>query len=194
MMKNHGIDPVIIKPLCDEVLPEKIGMEDAVRFLSLRKALDVEMRLREGTSILGEKESLALFEKHPYIVASDTIVYFDHIIGKPKDRQDAEKMLRQLEGKTHFVVSGVAIVQAGMPARRCFAEASRVTFKSYDEADFQRYLDTDEPYDKAGGYAIQGHFSGYIEGVTGDYDNIVGFPWERFENEFEILFKSSYKK
>ena len=182
MFRAHGAEPIIIKPECEENLPAGIGMKDAVMLLSLRKALEVESLLRDGRA--GEP---GLFEKSPFIVAADTIVYHNKIIGKPLNRCHAESILEELNGTVHYVTTGVTILQAGRPLRRTFAEVSEVWFKRYSEAELSAYLDTDEPYDKAGAYAIQGAFGKYIDHIDGDYDNIVGFPWARFEKEFALL-------
>ena len=187
IMKRHSITPIVIKPECDENLPWEMGKEDVVRFLSLKKALWVERRLIEGETRFGKEGAERLLARRPFIVAADTRVYHRSVIGKPKDRAHAEKMLRQLEGESHYVVTGVTILRAGEPARVSFAEVSRVNFGSYEDDDFESYLGTEEPYDKAGGYAIQGHFKRYITSIEGDYDNIVGFPWEHFAKEFEKL-------
>ena len=181
MFKAHGFEPTIIKPNCDEDLPEGIGMEDAVMLLSLRKALEVERLVLSGN--VPDTASQALPGAGSMIVAADTIVYHNGIIGKPTDRADAERILTELAGDVHYVVTGVTLLQAGKPRRRTFAEISEVHFKSYTAAELQGYLDTDEPYDKAGAYAIQGTFKKYIDRVTGDYNNIVGFPWDRYLKE-----------
>ena len=181
MFKAHGFEPTIIKPNCDENLPEGIGMEDAVMLLSLRKALEVERLVLSGN--VPDTASRALPGAGSMIVAADTIVYHNGIIGKPTDRTDAERILTELAGDVHYVVTGVTLLQAGKPRRRTFAEISEVHFKSYTAAELQGYLDTDEPYDKAGAYAIQGTFKKYIDRVTGDYNNIVGFPWDRYLKE-----------
>ena len=178
MFKAHGFEPTIIKPNCDENLPEGIGMEDAVMLLSLRKALEVERLVLSGN--VPDTASQALPGAGSMIVAADTIVYHNGIIGKPTDRADAERILTELAGDVHYVVTGVTLLQAGKPRRRTFAEISEVHFKPYTAAELQGYLDTDEPYDKAGAYAIQGTFKKYIDRVTGDYNNIVGFPWDRY--------------
>lgn len=178
MFKEHGFEPTIIKPECDENLPEGIGMEDAVMLLSLRKALEVERLVLSGD--VPDTASPTLTGGSHMIVAADTIVYHEGIIGKPKDRADAERILTELAGDVHYVVTGVTLLQAGKPRRRTFAEISEVHFKPYTSAELQDYLDTPEPYDKAGAYAIQGTFKKYIDRVIGDYNNIVGFPWDRY--------------
>ena len=63
----------------------------------------------------------------------------------------------------------------------------KVYFKDYTDEELLEYLDSDEAYDKAGGYAIQGHFAKFIDKIEGDYDNVVGFPWNRIENELKLL-------
>lgn len=187
MFENHGMKPIIIKPQCDENLPENIGMEDAVMLLSLRKALEVERVLQEAAGTSGVPGDL--FDKHPLIIAADTIVYHDKIIGKPTDRADAEAILMDLCADVHYVVTGVSILRAGCTQRRTFAEISEVHFTDYTREELQGYLDTDEPYDKAGAYAIQGTFEKYIDRVVGDYNNIVGFPWDRFIAELDRFYK-----
>lgn len=176
MMKRSGFDPVIIPSSAEENLPIYDGMVDTPLFLSFKKATDVELKLPE-----------ILSENHPYIIAADTIVYSDRIIGKPKNREDALKILMSLSGKTHHVVTGVSIIKAGTTIRTSFASVTSVTFRSYKESDLQEYLDTDEPYDKAGAYAIQGYFSRFIEKFEGSYDNVVGFPMDEILDKLEVL-------
>lgn len=187
MMKAHGITPVIIKPECEETLPENIGMADAVMFLSLKKALSVEAIVLSqacpNTAEITETSGAGA----PYIIAADTIVYKNGIIGKPKDEADAFRILKKLKGSSHFVATGVTILQAGTARRRTFCEVTEVFFKDYSDEELAAYVKTDEPYDKAGGYAIQGTFGKYIDRIDGDMNNVIGFPWERIVREFTIL-------
>ena len=190
MMQDNGITPVIIKPTCEENLPEGITGEDAVMFLSLKKALDVEEKVRSGAENGDQKELMKkCLEEGAYIIAADTIVYKDSIIGKPVDREDAYNILSDLNGKEHYVITGVSIVRSGRPERRTFAETTKVFFKKYTDEELNAYLDTDEPYDKAGAYAIQGLFGKYIDHIEGDLNNVIGFPWDRIVKEFEYLKK-----
>ncbi len=109
------------------------------------------------------------------IVGADTIVYAEgEFLGKPSDREDARRMLSLLSGKTHKVVTGVAVAVGGRI--ECDASVSEVDFTEMTEEDIEAYLDTDEPYDKAGAYAVQGRASVYIDGIRGDYFGIVGLP------------------
>lgn len=115
------------------------------------------------------------------IIGSDTIVVFEkHILGKPKDREDAKKMIELLSGKTHRVISGVALVDAGKMTTITHAEITKVTFKHLSAAEITHYIDTPEPYDKAGAYAIQGIAGLFVEKIEGCYYNVVGFPLVAF--------------
>ncbi len=239
MMEQHGITPAIIKPECDEELPDGIKGEDAVMFLSLKKALDVEARIKQwaldasetaagtadadglakaenatvGENVLstqavenaggvqavkkaGGAQDLnnadlcrKYLENGAYIIAADTIVYKDEIIGKPRDREDARRILGELNGKEHYVITGVSILRCGRPERRTFAETTKVYFKKYSMEELEAYIKSDEPYDKAGGYAIQGTFGKYIDHIDGDMNNVIGFPWDRITEEFGKLSK-----
>lgn len=175
MMKKHGISPIVHPAEIDENIPPEHGMCQTVMFLALKKAKAVEA------------EYLASDGKAPIIIAADTIVYKDEIMGKPEDREDAFRMISSLRNDVHFVVTGCALVEAGMQNARVFAEITEVFVKDFSDEELNAYLDTDEPYDKAGAYAIQGIFSKHIDHIEGDYDNVVGFPWERIEKELAKL-------
>lgn len=177
MMKDHGITSAVIKPTCNEELPKGINGEEAVMFLSLKKALDVEAKL-----MTAEYEGA-------YIIAADTIVYNGEIIGKPRNQQDARTILEQLNGKAHDVITGVSILRCGRPERCTFAETTKVFFKHYCMDELKSYIESDEPYDKAGAYAIQGTFGKYIDHIEGDMNNVIGFPWDRIVQEFDKLKK-----
>lgn len=172
ILKKNGIDPIIIPPDTDEALPINIDPKDAVMRLALKKAQCVE------------PAAIALCKKEPLlIIGADTIVFLERIIGKPKNREEAYKTLEHLRGREHFVATGVAILSAGTDKKRVFCETTRVCFKYYSDADIMAYIQTEEPYDKAGGYAIQGAWGEKVERISGDYDNVMGFPWARIKLE-----------
>jgi len=171
MLRDLGIEPEIIVPAVEETLPPEIDMEAAVMFLALKKALSVETRCQDGK----------------LIIAADTIVYLEQVIGKPADREEAIRILQDLRGKMHTVVTGVALLKAGTYVRRVFYEMTKVYFKDYTDEDILAYVSTEEPYDKAGGYAIQGAFGKYIDHIEGDYHNVIGFPWNRIQMEIQKL-------
>ena len=179
MMKANNINPIVIPADIEENSPVYGGKTETCMFLALKKALSVEENL-----------SHELKEKNPYILAADTIVYNDKIIGKPENEADALEILMNLSGKAHYVVTGVAVIKAGTAVRTVFSSITKVYFKEYTAEDIADYLKTDEPYDKAGAYAIQGYFGRFVERYEGSLNNVIGFPLEEilsvleeFENE-----------
>jgi septum formation protein len=114
------------------------------------------------------------------LVAADTIVVLDgQILGKPRSTDDARRMLQLFSGRTHSVVTGVTLLRLPEMERRQFIETTLVTFAPLSRDEISRYLATDEPYDKAGAYAIQGHAGRYISRIEGCYFNVVGLPLAR---------------
>jgi septum formation protein len=109
------------------------------------------------------------------VLAADTAVVFEGcVLGKPLDRRDAEHMLRRLSGRTHEVLTAVALrSHAGLETR---LSRSLVTFRSIDAAEARAYWDTGEPCDKAGGYAIQGHAAVFVADLKGSYSGVMGLP------------------
>ena len=112
---------------------------------------------------------------HRPILAADTIVVVDeHILAKPFDTEDGKRMLRLLQGRWHQVLTGVALItESGMEVD---VEMTEVRFAPMNEAEIDWYVSTAEPMDKAGAYAIQGKGSRFIEGIRGDYFNVMGLP------------------
>lgn len=173
MMKKNGYNPEIRPSDIDETLPEGIGMKEAVMFLALKKALDVESRCT-----FPEDEG-------KLIIAADTVVYKNEILGKPKDRNDAWNMLNKIKNTLHEVATGVAIIEVGKFNKKVFCDVTKVFCKDFSDEELNAYLDTDEPYDKAGAYAIQGIFSKHIDHYEGSFDTVVGFPWDLIEKELQ---------
>lgn len=176
MMKEKGYSPIVMPAKVEEHLPFSMGMETTVLYLACKKALWVEnsLHLRQRADA-------------PIIIAADTIVYKDRIIGKPKDFQDTVDILWDLRNDWHYVVTGVCLLRAGAPVRKLFYEVTKVFFDDYSLETVQAYARTDEPYDKAGGYAIQGTFGTYVDHIEGDYENVIGFPWNRIEKELALF-------
>ncbi len=118
------------------------------------------------------------------IIGADTIVVQDgEILGKPKDAEDAARMLRLLSGREHFVWTGVSVLDMRGGVRVSFAEKTDVYVSPLTEEDIKFYIATGEPFDKAGSYGIQGIFARYIEKIDGDYNNVVGLPVGRLWRE-----------
>ncbi|RJO63594.1 MAG: septum formation inhibitor Maf [Myxococcales bacterium] len=162
-------------------LLEAVGMQFAVR------PVDIDERSRPGESpaafvlrLSREKAEAALRQNGipngELILAADTTVVLDGaMLGKPENRDDARRMLSALSGRTHEVYTGVCILDA---RGRAFAKAVRtpVAFRRLPPEEIESYLDTDEPYDKAGAYAIQGRGVALIDRVEGSFTNVIGLP------------------
>lgn len=123
------------------------------------------------------------------VIACDTLVYAEgEFLGKPHDRADAYRMIKLLSGKSHSVISGAYLWYRGKEVT-CSAE-TRVSFDEIDDCDIERYVDSSEPYDKAGAYAVQGTASVFVNKLDGDYFNVVGLPvnaiCKALKNEFGI--------
>lgn len=176
MLEKHGIKPLVIAPEVEESLPQGLDMIQSVMYLSLKKALSVELSLEQEKNIDSAHD-------YSIIIAADTIVYLDRIIGKPNDYNEAYEILMKLRGKRHYVVTGVALLKMGSPERTVIYDITDVYFKNYEEKDVIDYIQTEEPYDKAGGYAIQGSWGQYVDHIHGSLNNVIGFPWERVRLE-----------
>ena len=133
---------------------------------------------RDCAERLARVKALAIFRLRwqDRVLGADTIVVVDGaILGKPRDAADAARMLRLLSGRTHEVITGVCLVEAGCEVKVA-SETTRVTMNELSEAEIQDYVASGEPMDKAGAYAIQGMASRWIPRIEGDYSNVVGLP------------------
>ena len=130
------------------------------------------------------------------LVAADTIVWMgSEALGKPADKTDAARMLRELSGRTHHVSTGVCAMRlsgdASALATATFVETTDVTFWDLTEAEILAYVATGEPMDKAGAYGIQGAGRVLVRGISGDYANVVGLPVSRLLRELDSLSNSN---
>ncbi|GAB4276737.1 MAG: Maf family protein [Candidatus Rifleibacteriota bacterium] len=122
------------------------------------------------------------------VIGADTIVVQgDSILGKPENREDAAAMLYSLSGKRHRVITGVAVVDVAGLRTLSHSETTLVFFRELSKKDVEFYLNTEEPYDKAGAYGIQGHAALFVERLEGCYFNVVGFPVVAFRNLMKQL-------
>ena len=111
------------------------------------------------------------------VIGADTVVVSDgEILGQPRDDEDARRMLRLLSGKSHEVMTGVALVRAGSSSILIDHETTRVLFAEMSADEIDWYVSTGEPRGKAGAYAIQGRGALFIKEIQGDYFNVVGLP------------------
>jgi septum formation protein len=162
LLRGAGYRFRVLHPQTDETLRPRETPERAAERLARDKALDVAARVKAGR-----------------VVAADTLVVVGgRVLGKPAGRRDAGRMLRMLSGRTHRVVTGVAVcgpAGTGMRSGRC---VTRVTFSRLTDADISWYVRSGEPMDKAGAYGIQGKASLLVERISGSYTNVVGLPME----------------
>jgi septum formation protein len=162
LLRRLGLKFSVVKPDVTEDGPHRTPREFAVRLAEL-KARSVLPRVSKGL-----------------ILGVDTIVVLgSRILGKPRNKADARRMLRALSGRTHRVVSGMCLLEVPSMCCRKAAEVSRVTFRHLAAREIESYIATREPYDKAGAYAIQGQAGFFVERIEGDYFNIVGLPVAR---------------
>jgi septum formation protein len=158
LLQQFGIKFDIDPAAGPEKAPAGAGPADTVAALSRQKAEEVSAR-------------------HPgcLVIGSDTVVELDgEILGKPRDKDDAFRMLRSLSGREHRVYTGVTLAQDGAITTQ--VETTRVFFRPLTDQEIRAYIATGEPMDKAGAYGYQGIASLFIQGIEGDYFNVVGLP------------------
>ena len=160
LLKQVGLD--------FEVIPSKV-MEDIVQKESPK----------EHVIRLAEAKARDIVSEYPdrWVVAADTIVYINgSILGKPKRKEEAMEMLHCLSGQEHWVLTGFSVCHLGKGKSDKEAVQTAVKMKTLSPAEMEWYVQTGEPFDKAGGYAIQGIGSFMIESIRGSYTNVVGLP------------------
>lgn len=171
ILRKHGIEPVTMPADIDETLPDGISPRDAVMFLAYKKACAAEAGLLQEDP-----------KPNSLILAADTVVCADgKILGKPKDAEDAFRMLTMLRGRWHYVATGAALIDAGTTHRQVLCDLTKVFVNHPSDEELRAYISTGEPFDKAGAYAIQGGFGKYIDHIEGSYENVVGLPWPSVE-------------
>ncbi len=122
-----------------------------------------------------------LDQKPVIVIAADTeVVLFGKTLGKPLDREDAYKMLRSLSGTNHQVLTGMCLIETRKHQEILHLETTVVQFKNLTEAMISNYIDSGEPFDKAGGYGIQGLAKAFVDSIDGALDNVIGFPVKSF--------------
>lgn len=164
LLKLVTADYKIISPDVDESQISGLSPEDTVEALALLKAE-------------------AVFESHPKdtVLGADTIVELDgQILGKPHSHSEAVDMLTALSGRSHRVLTGVALLKGS--TKTVTHVATEVVFEKMTAKEIEDYVNTGEPMDKAGAYGIQGYASKFVKSVNGDYFNIVGLPVNKVYN------------
>ena len=166
VIKNFRVVPSKIEELCDKDLSPE-----------------------ENAIFLGRKKATWVAKQHPHnlVIGADTMVVLkNEIIGKPSDAENARQILRQLSGQEHKVITGVAVVHSKIFSA---ASISHVRIKTLTQNVINSYVESGEPMDKAGAYAIQGEGSFLVESYSGSYSNIIGLPVDLLK---DLLKKSNF--
>ncbi len=157
-----------------ELVPKELGVENCPQYLAERKA-----------------ESVAKAYRKSLVIGCDTSVIVDGaILNKPRSTSDARDMMKMLSGRVHRVITGCSLFY--MEKHFSFSEATEVEFYPLTDEEIEEYVETPEPYDKAGGYGIQGTAALFIKGIKGDYYNIVGLPIARLKREIEEFMNQDF--
>ena len=186
LLKQMGLEFEVMPSHCEEVITRKIPWE-IVMELSSQKARELVYKAAMD-SLSDDKSGNDGDGQNVLVIGADTIVaYKDEILGKPKDKDDAVRMLKLLQGKQHSVYTGVSLVylKEGIAQTRTFVEETKVYVAPMTDEQIEAYVATGEPMDKAGAYGIQGAFGVYICGIEGDYNTIVGLPLARVYQEMK---------
>lgn len=176
LLRQVGISFKVVPSTVEEKITKEKPNE-VVEELSYQKAVDVCGKLAaEG------KDDFV-------VIGADTVVSaWGKILGKPVDKADATRMLKDLQGGSHQVYTGVTVAwkyQDMAPMYVTFSECTDVTMYAMTDGEIKTYVDSGEPMDKAGAYAIQGLCAAHIQGICGDYNNVVGLPVGRLCQELK---------
>ena len=169
ILRNAGFDFQVVPSHTDETRWPEESPVDYVRRLAEAKARAAATAM---SAIAGEDASV--------VIGADTVVVAGaDVLGKPASPAEAREMLRRLSGKTHEVLTGLAILPLAIGVIRVVVESTRVTFEPMKEREIENYIATGEPFDKAGAYAIQGRGGKFISRIEGCYFNVMGLPLAR---------------
>lgn len=165
LMQEAGFDFTSIPANTEETYPLELPPAKVAEYLAHQKAAHVFQSNQDKI-----------------IIGADTIVvYNNQILGKPKDSDDAFHMLSLLSGKTHSVFTGVCMLSKDK--KIIFTEETKVSFFPLTDKEIYHYIDSGEPFDKAGAYAIQGNAKYFVKEIHGDFYNVVGLPIARLKRE-----------
>ena len=185
LLQQIGVEHKIIDIEVDENISSSNSPQENVRALSVLKC-------QEGVRKVITDE----VGSFPVLAADTIVVLGDKVFGKPESESDAMSMLLKLSGKTHIVMTAVTvgIISKDQAKFHTINVASNVEFAKLTESDCKEYCKTNEPFDKAGGYGIQGYGSAFIKKIDGSYSNIVGLPIHEVVELFKELGISYWNK
>ncbi len=169
LIKKIIDDFTVIPSSADESIDNKVPADEIPLILSCRKA-----------------SSIAEDHHNAAVIGCDTVVIANNeVLGKPKDKEDARRMITALSGISHKVITGVTVIKD--KNLLSFSETTVVKFRTLTADEIEEYISTDEPYDKAGAYAVQGIAGKFVEELIGDYYNVVGFPVSRIREALKTI-------
>jgi septum formation protein len=166
-----NVDHIIIPSTEEEIIEPGLTPEEVVKSLAYQKARSIS-------------------KTHPFdlVIGSDTIVVINNkILGKPKDYNDAVRMIKLLQNNTHQVMTGVSLIQNNNIDT--FVDIAEVTFKEMTQEDIDTYLNLDKPFDKAGAYGIQDSHANFVKEIKGDYYTIMGLPKDKLSQHLTKFIK-----
>ncbi len=167
----------------------RLGYKFEIRVSDVRED-DARGSVRDIVTELAKRKAhaVAASERDAVVIGADTLVALDgHALGKPADTGDAVRILTLLSGRAHEVLSGICLINTQTNTCLCDCVCTKVYFRNLSTEEILSYARTGEPHDKAGAYAIQGGAGAFVEKYEGSYDNIVGFPSERFSELINLI-------
>ena len=165
LLSQIGVEFEVIPSMADENIKEN-NPSEFVKKLALIKGEEVYNRIKKNENIL--------------VIGADTIVVKDKVLGKPADREEAISMIKNISGTSHEVYNGVSFYLYNESTKEekvdVIINKTKVNVCDINIEEIEEYVDSKDPFDKAGGYGIQGSFAKYISSIEGDYYNVVGLP------------------
>ncbi len=182
----HTLKPVVLASRSPRrvLLLNQIGIRPDVVPSDVDEIFDPNLTPQRNAIVLAEKKAMAVSERSAdaLVVGADTIVVLDgELMAKPEDKVDAIRMLRQLSGRTHTVVTGLSIVHSSTSSVVSDSESTVVTFRQLPDDEIAAYVAGGSPMDKAGAYGIQDDYGAvFVTHINGCFYNVVGFPLAKF--------------
>ena len=194
-MKHLNKYPIILasgSPRRKQLL-EQINLEFEVIPSQIYEDFSLNLSPTDFVEYYAQEKAKDVANSYPdkWVIGADTIVVFEsHILGKPKNEKDSFQMLKRLSGNTHQVITGVSIQNIKQDISDSFHERTNVTFNTLSDNIINYYIDTYEPFDKAGSYGIQDWFSVCVNRIDGCFYNVMGFPLSSFYSHFIDLLET----
>lgn len=165
------------------------GFEFRVQSVKVSEIIEQNLNPARVASHIATQKAEACFEAYNYknlqgflILGADTVVAVgDQILGKPETKEEAVHFLDLLSGRSHQVITGFCLIESGSGRKHVHWDETLVQFKKLSQEEIRKYVNSDEPYDKAGGYGIQGTAQNFVSGIQGSWTNVVGLPMEKLE-------------